>query len=90
MTFIELFNDRFLFLARDQKILYDSGRNSPSANNPFAKPPISISPRKTKTLGPRVQNENGKNIRIYQVRKLIKFSNGALVPETTSQIDIVN
>ena len=74
----------FCFSARSKEIVFDSDRNSPKANNPFARPPISISPRKTKTLAPRVQNEYGKNIRVYQVRKLLKFSNGALVPETTS------
>ena len=35
-------------------------------------------------------DNNSRNIRTYQVRKLLKFSNGALVPQTTSQNDIVN
>ena len=80
----------FCFSARGQEIFYDSGRNTPKANNPFSRPQVSISPRKTKKLAYRVQNEYGRNIRVYQVRKLLKFSNGALIPETTSQIDLVN
>ena len=35
-------------------------------------------------------DNSARNIRTYQVRKLLKFSNGALVPQTTSQNDIVN